>query len=80
MINNFAKCGCCGKKIDTQFINLGDYKWKLDGKYYCSYSCYSKEFGKKYKASKVNVAGGGSDDTCTRNRIIDKGYERYGSR
>lgn len=79
-MENYTKCKCCGKKIDTEFLRMKDWAWRLDDKIYCSYSCYPKEFDKKYKASKVNIAGGGSDDTCTRNRIIDKGYERYGSR
>lgn len=45
-------CACCGKMIDLTFRNRKDWAWKLNGKRYCSYSCYSKEFDKNYKAFK----------------------------
>ena len=70
-------CSCCGDKIKHSG-NMKEYAWQVDGLFQCSASCFSKEFDKRYKASKTNVYGG-----CLRNtrgRVIDKGYERHGSR
>ena len=51
-----------------------EWAWKLDGNFYCKYSCYSREFDKKYKASKVCI-GMNRVNTGTRMRVVDN-YER----
>ena len=70
-------CSCCGKEIKFSG-KWEEYAWKVGSKYQCSATCFSKEFDKKYKASKVNIYGGGVGNT--RGKVIDKGYERHGSR
>lgn len=69
------ECKCCNKEFKVP-CPVNDFKWKIKGAYFCSYSCYSKTFDKLYKAfnnSKVSVGN-------TRGRVVDKGYERFGSR
>lgn len=50
------ECACCGEKKPIEDLKAWRYKMP-DGKggtnYYCSYSCYSKVFDSKYKASSV---------------------------
>lgn len=77
MKENIKTCSCCEKKFNL-VGSVNEYSWKLDGDIFCSYSCYSKVFDSKYQASSIsanlNVSG------YTRGRIVDKGYERHGSR
>lgn len=70
------ECACC-KKIKPLECAVKDYKWKLDGEFYCSYSCYSKVFDSKYQASSI---AGNSRLSYSRGRMVDRGYERHGSR
>lgn len=70
-------CSYCGEKV--RFTGkTKDHAWKVGSKYQCSATCFSKEFDKKYKASKVNIYGGGVGNT--KGKVIDRGYERHGSR
>ena len=55
MIQGFTfKCKWCGK-IVTWYNYMKDYKYQLDGKYFCCYSCYKKYMDKFYpkKTSKL---------------------------
>ena len=72
-------CSCCGEKIDSEKYNMKEYGWQVDGLYQCSGTCFNIEFRKRYKESKTNIYGACSSGN-TRGRVIDKGYERHGSR
>lgn len=67
------KCACCGEQFKVTCAE-SDWACKLDDKLYCRYSCYSKEFDKKYKASRVCI-GMNRVNTGTRCRVVDN-YER----
>ena len=67
------KCDCCGEVFKMTSPET-EWAWKLDGKFYCRFSCYSKEFDKKYKASRVCI-GMNRVNTGTRTRVVDN-YER----
>lgn len=67
------KCDCCGGSYKMTCPEA-EWAWKLDKKWYCSYSCYSKEFDAKYKASRVCI-GMNRVNTGTRTRVVDN-YER----
>lgn len=45
------KCALCGKEISTDY-DFSEYAYKINGKTYCSWTCYRKV--KKYK-KKVNL-------------------------
>lgn len=70
------KCSCC-KKDKKLPCSYKEWRWKLDKEVYCSYACYSKEFDKKYQASSISVK---SKLNYLRGKVVDKGYERHGSR
>lgn len=72
------KCSCCGEKIKEGY-DMKKYAWKVDGLYQCSATCFNIEFDKRYKASKTNIYGACGVGN-TRGKVIDKGYERHGSR
>lgn len=48
------KCESCKEPVRITG-DPKDYAWKLDGNYYCCYSCYSKAFDKKYKEFKIKA-------------------------
>ena len=70
------ECACCKQKKKLE-CSAKEWRWKLDGEYFCSFKCYSKVFDKKYKASSINVS---SRLNYIKGRMVDKGYERHGSR
>lgn len=70
-------CSCCGNKIKFDG-NWKEYAYKVDELYQCGWSCFSKEFDKRYNASKTNIYGGCIGNT--KGKVIDRGYERHGSR
>ena len=72
------KCSCCGEKIKFDG-SMKEYAYKVDDDYQCGFNCYSKEFDKKYKANKTNIYGACSLGG-TKGKVIDRGYERHGSR
>lgn len=47
------KCDCCGKDKELPCTRKA-YPYKLDGKFYCCWDCYSRTFNSKYKASSVS--------------------------
>ena len=71
-------CSCCGEKIKFSG-NWKEYAYQVDGEFQCGWNCYSQEFDKRHKASKVNIYGACSNGNA-RGKVIDKGYERHGSR
>lgn len=71
-------CSCCGEKIPFNG-NWKEYAWQVDGKFQCKGTCFFKEYDKKYVGSKTNIYGACSVGS-TRGKVIDKGYERHGSR
>ena len=73
------KCSCCGEKIDSEKYDMKNYGWQVDGLYQCSGTCFNIEFRKRYKESKTNIYGACSNGN-TRGKVIDRGYERHGSR
>ena len=73
---NKQKCSCCGKEFNIR--SKKEHKWQLDNEIFCSYTCYSKVFDGKYKASKFNLNA--SESGYTKGKVISKGYERHGSR
>lgn len=70
-------CSCCGKEFKMT-TKKKYYKWQLDNEMFCSYTCYSKVFDSKYKASKTVIAS--KSYGSTKGRVVDGGYERHGSR
>ena len=76
MLQRTFKCSCCDKVFPLP-CSTKEYKWKLDNEFYCSYSCYSKEFDKKYQASTITA---NNKVSYSRGKVVDKGYERHGSR
>lgn len=69
---------CAGCKKEKELLGSAkEYKWQLDKEFYCSYSCYSKAFDSKYQASKITAT---TRLSYSRGRMVDRGYERHGSR
>ena len=69
------KCSCCENEFKIE--NKTTYKWKLGKEYYCSYKCYSKVFDSKYQASSITT---NYRLSYSRGKVVDRGYERHGSR
>lgn len=36
------KCNICGKILSNYYYDFGNYAYKINNKYYCSWSCYKK--------------------------------------
>jgi len=53
-MSNIKKC-VCGNEIDFNFKSQGQYCWKIGRTFFCSYSCYSKAFDKKYNKTSNKI-------------------------
>lgn len=76
MATKIVECACCKKKGKLP-CSVKEWKWQLDGEIYCSYACYSKVFDSKYQASSITS---NSRLSYSRGKVVDRGYERHGSR
>ena len=70
------QCDCCKQDFELP-CSIKEYRFKIKGKFYCGWKCYSKTFDSQFKASSINVS---SRLSYLKGRMVDKGYERHGSR
>lgn len=70
------ECDCCKQKFELP-CSIKEYPLKIKDKFYCGWSCYSKTFDSQFKASSIGLS---SRLSYIKGRMVDKGYERHGSR
>ena len=75
-MKTIKECDCCKQEFPLP-CSMKEYKLKISGKFYCCWKCYSKTFDSQFKQATSSIS-------CklgyARGRMVDKGYERHGSR
>lgn len=75
-MKTIKECDCCKQKFELP-CSMKEYPQKIKDKFYCGWKCYSKTFDEQFKASSISIS---SKLGYSRGRVVDKGYERHGSR